>query len=99
MKCTRAGLICAGYDIKLRWSDPIQYIPTKTGNVKSQPIKFTNKDDEQLDENNNSKNNNNSSSEFSNDEKLDLLNGMNHMKLMKIWTWIYQYYTDQEKIL
>ena len=28
-KCTRAGLICAGYDIKLRWSDPIQYIPTK----------------------------------------------------------------------
>ena len=64
-KCTRAGLICAGYDIKLRWSDPIQYIQTKTGNVKSQPIKFTNKDDEQLDENNNnSKNNNNSSSEF-----------------------------------
>ena len=64
-KCTRAGLICAGYDIKLRWSDPIQYIPTKTGNVKSQPIKFPNKDDEQLDENsNNNNNNNNSSSEF-----------------------------------
>ncbi|KAF6062791.1 Fungal specific transcription factor domain family protein [Candida albicans] len=43
---------------------PYSIYTTKTGNVKSQPIKFTNKDDEQLDENNNSKNNNNSSSEF-----------------------------------
>lgn len=44
-KCIKAGLICAGYDIKLRWSLPINYKPTKTGNVKSEPIKFNDKDD------------------------------------------------------
>ncbi|RCK60924.1 Arginine metabolism regulation protein II [Candida viswanathii] len=44
-KCVKAGLLCAGYDIKLRWSMPIKYKPTKSGNVKSEPIRFNDKED------------------------------------------------------
>lgn len=37
--CTRARLLCAGYDIKLRWSMPIKFNP-KTGNAISSLVVF-----------------------------------------------------------
>ncbi|KAI5954659.1 ARG81 [Candida jiufengensis] len=43
-KCLKAKLICAGYDINLRWSFPIEYVPLRNGDVKSKTIKFPNLD-------------------------------------------------------
>ncbi|KAL6449521.1 ARG81 Arginine metabolism regulation protein II [Candida maltosa Xu316] len=62
-KCAKAGLVCAGYDIKLRWSHPIKYKPTRTGNVKSEPVKFPNKEDIE-DEDGDPKNNGNAQEFF-----------------------------------
>ncbi|KAI5961424.1 ARG81 [Candida pseudojiufengensis] len=39
-KCLKAKLTCAGYDVNLRWSLPIEYVPLKNGDVKSKTIKF-----------------------------------------------------------
>lgn len=39
--CTKARLLCAGYDIKLRWSLPIQF-SSKTGNTISSLVVFNN---------------------------------------------------------
>ncbi|KAG7661989.1 ARG81 [[Candida] subhashii] len=41
-KCTRAGLICAGYDIKLRWSLPIEF-NSKNGSAISKSVVFKRK--------------------------------------------------------
>ncbi|KAI5967565.1 ARG81 [Candida margitis] len=39
-KCIRAKLTCAGYDVKLRWSQPIQFTPLNNGDVKGTSVKF-----------------------------------------------------------
>lgn len=47
--CSKTGLVCAGYDIKLRWSQPLQF-SNKKGNSKSSLVVF-NKKNEGDDEN------------------------------------------------
>ncbi|EGW32378.1 uncharacterized protein SPAPADRAFT_55840 [Spathaspora passalidarum NRRL Y-27907] len=42
MKCTKAGLICSGYDIKLRWSLPIEF-NSKNGSAYSKSVVFKSK--------------------------------------------------------
>lgn len=39
-KCLKAKLTCAGYDVKLRWSQPIQFMPLRNGDVKGKLVKF-----------------------------------------------------------
>ncbi|CAD1812610.1 unnamed protein product [Candida parapsilosis] len=39
-KCIKAKLTCAGYDVKLRWSQPIQFAPLNNGDVKGLQVKF-----------------------------------------------------------
>ncbi|CAK9436808.1 uncharacterized protein LODBEIA_P13300 [Lodderomyces beijingensis] len=41
-KCLKAKLTCEGYDIRLRWSTPIRFNPTKNGDVKSTKVNFGN---------------------------------------------------------
>lgn len=51
-KCIKAKLTCAGYDVKLRWLKPIQFVPLKNGDVKGTLVKFpTYEDGDGLDEN------------------------------------------------
>ncbi|CCG24792.1 Arg81 transcription factor [Candida orthopsilosis Co 90-125] len=51
-KCIKAKLTCAGYDVKLRWSKPIQFVPLKNGDVKGTSVKFpTYEDGDGSDEN------------------------------------------------
>lgn len=40
--CTKTGLLCAGYDIKLRWSDPLKF-SSRTGNSISSQAVFNRK--------------------------------------------------------
>ncbi|KAK6463022.1 fungal-specific transcription factor domain-containing protein [Scheffersomyces coipomensis] len=44
MKCIKAGYICSGYDIKLRWSLPIEFKPNKSGNSVHSQVVFKDKD-------------------------------------------------------
>ncbi|CAI5756945.1 unnamed protein product [Candida verbasci] len=62
-RCIKAGLTCAGYDIKLRWSLPIEFKPMKNGNVKSSQTIFPNKESTPF-EDENATPTTNSSSEF-----------------------------------
>lgn len=45
LNCTKKGLKCAGYDIKLRWSDPIVFNMSKRGNTTSKQVQFNKQED------------------------------------------------------
>ncbi|KAG2733855.1 hypothetical protein G9P44_003380 [Scheffersomyces stipitis] len=49
-KCTKSGLICSGYDIKLRWSLPLQF-NSKNGNAISTSVSFKSSETEEKEEN------------------------------------------------
>lgn len=49
--CTRARLICSGYDIKLRWSIPIKFT-SKAGNAISSLVVFENTSNQAVDDEN-----------------------------------------------
>lgn len=73
--CSKTGLVCAGYDIKLRWSQPLQF-SNKKGNSKSSLVVF-NKKNEGDDENANP--------EFSRDGRLGLSSGISRTRHTMRW--------------
>lgn len=45
LNCSKKGLKCAGYDIKLRWSEPMTFKLSKSGNATSRQVQFNKRED------------------------------------------------------